>query len=180
MYNCSTVAFKDYYDEHFIDVILHSKSKVFKYFCEEYYTESKWDKKKFKWIFPFFDKLIEKAIQQQSERTELLLDLAIAHNEDAYDNLKKSVLRVAKQLKELYGNRGFMDVIDDVLRYFHLNEEGNVFTFYCCYAQESDPVARNIIKISVHSDKKEIQKKIDRLNEVYTQIIDIRNYLIKQ
>ncbi len=84
-YNCSTVAFSKYYDDHFIDVILGSKSMVFKYFCEEYYTELKWSKEKFKWIFPFFDKLIEKAVRQKNDRTELLLDVAIAHNEEAYD-----------------------------------------------------------------------------------------------
>lgn len=51
LYNCSAVKFNEYYDEHFIDVILRSKSKVFKYFCEKYYTESRWSKDKFMWIF---------------------------------------------------------------------------------------------------------------------------------
>ncbi len=180
IYNCFAVKFNEYYDEHFIDVILRSKSKVFKYFCEEYFTESKWSKEKFKWIFPFFGKLIERAVQQKNDRTEMLLNVAIAHNEEAYDNLKKSILKAAKQLKVLYGDRGFMDVIDDTLRDFHLNEEGNVFTFYCPYVREVEPVARNIIKVNVHSNKLEIQKKINQLNEVYNKMVDIRNHLIKQ
>lgn len=161
-------------------MILSSKSNVFKYFCEEYFAESKWSKEQFKWIFPFFDKLIEKAVKQKSDRTEMLLDVAIAHNEEAYDNLKKFVLKAAKQLKVLYGDRGFTEVIDNVLRDFHLNEERNVFVFHCYSSRESEPVARNIIKASVHSDKPEIQKKIDQLNEVYNKIVDIRNHLIKQ
>ncbi|MCM1557809.1 MAG: hypothetical protein NC087_09850 [Anaeroplasma bactoclasticum] len=180
LYNCSAVKFNEYYDEHYIDVILRSKSKVLKYFCEEYYTESKWANGKFKWIFPFFDKLIERAVKQKNDRIEMLLDVAIAHNEEAYDNLKKSVLKATKQLKLLYGDRGFMDVIDDTLRDFHLNEEENVFTFYCPYAKEVEPVTRNIIKAGVHSDNPEIQKKIDQLNEMYNKIVDIRNHLIKQ
>lgn len=180
VYDCSAVKFNEYYDEHFIDVILKSKSKVFKYFCEEYFAESIWYKEHFKWIFPFFDKLIEKAVKQKNDRTEILLDVAIAHNKDAYDNLKKSVLKAAKQLKVLYGDRGFTEVINNVLRDFHLNEERNVFIFHCYSVRESEPVARNIIKVNVHSNKLEIQKKIDRLNEVYNKIVDIRNHLIKQ
>ena len=180
LYNCSAVKFNEYYDEHFIDVILRSKSKVFKFFCEEYYTESKWANGKFKWIFPFFDKLIERAVKQKNNRTELLLDVAIAHNEEAYDNLKKSVLKAAKQLKVIYCNRGFTDVIEGTLRDFYLNEEKNVFSFYCYSVREVEPVTRNIIKVNAHSNMVEIQKKIDQLNEVYNKIIDIRNHLIKQ
>lgn len=179
LYDCSAVKFNEYYDEHFLDVILRSKSKVFKYFCEEYYTESIWANGKFNWIFPFFGKLIEKAVKQKNSRTEFLLDVAIAHNEEAYDNLKKSVLNAAKKLKVIYGNRGFTDAIGGALRDFHLNEEKNVFTFYCPYAKEIEPVTRNIIKVSVHSAESKIQKKIDQLNEVYNKIVDIRNYLIK-
>lgn len=178
-YNCLGIVFDGYYDEHFIDVILHSKSKVYEYFCEEYYTESKWSNEKFKWIFPFFGKLIDKALRQKNDRIEFLLDVAIVHNEEAYDNLKKSILQAAKKLKALYNDRGFIDVIEDVLRGFHLNEERNVFTFYFPYAKEVESVARNIIKVSGCSNKPEIQKKIDKINETYIKIVDIRNHLIK-
>lgn len=64
-YDCPSVSFKEYYDEHFIDVILRSEEKVLYYFCEEYYLVSKWGKREFKWIFPFFDKLIERAVAQK-------------------------------------------------------------------------------------------------------------------
>ena len=180
-YNHTAVSFGEYYDEHFIDVILNSKEKVFKYFCEEYYVSSKWDKREFKWIFPFFDKLIEKAVKKNSNRLYILLDIAIKHNEDTYNSLKKSVLAAAKELKECFDkNRGFMDIIADVLRDFHLNDEGNVIVFNCYYAQTSALVATNIVKVNVSSDNQDVQNKIDTLNDMYSKIVDIKNHLIKQ
>lgn len=95
-YDCPSVSFKEYYDEHFIDVILRSKEKVLYYFCEEYYLASKWEKREFKWIFPFFDKLIERAVAQKNVRADTLLEIAIKHNEDAYNTLKKSVFAISK------------------------------------------------------------------------------------
>lgn len=180
-YNCTTVTFSEYYDEHFINVILNSKDKVFKYFCEEYYVSSKWEKKEFKWIFPFFDKLIEKAVRQKSRRLYTLLDIAIKHNEDAYNALKKSVLAAAKEFKERFDkSKGFADIIADVLRDFHLNDEGNVIIFNCYLAQISALVATNILKVNVSSNNRDVQNKINMLNNMYSKIVDIGNHLIKQ
>lgn len=180
-FNCPSVSFCEYYDENFIDVILRSKQKVFNYFCEEYYLASKWDKREFKWIFPFFDKLIERAVRQKTVRVDTLLEIATKHNEDAYIALKKSVLTAAKEFKKRFGyGRGFLDVINDVLRDFHVNNEGNVFVFNCYGVPNSEVVATNIIKVGVDSDNPDIQKKIDKLNSVYTQILDIKNHLVKQ
>lgn len=180
-YNSPSVSFGDYYDEHFIDVILRSKEKVFQYFCEEYYLTSKWDKREFKWIFPFFDKLIERAVAQKNARVEILLEIAIKHNEDAYNALKKSILATAKEFKSLFGkNQGFKDIIEDVLRDFRVNQERNVFVFNFYGVRNSEVVATNIIKADVDSGNPDIQKKIDKLNSMYSQILNINNHLIKQ
>lgn len=180
-YDCPSVSFKEYYDEHFIDVILRSKEKVLYYFCEEYYLASKWEKREFKWIFPFFDKLIERAVAQKNVRADTLLEIAIKHNEDAYNTLKKSVFATVKEFRKCFGkSRGFLDVLNDVLRNFCVNNEGNVFAFNCYGVQNSEVVATNIIKVGVDSDNPDIQKKIDKLNSVYSQIVDIKNHLIKQ
>ena len=180
-YNCPSVSFKEYYDEHFIDVILNSKQKVFNYFCEEYWLASKWEKREYKWIFPFFDKLIERAVKQKNVRAETLLEIAIKHNEDAYIALKKSVLAAAKEVKKRFGNsKGFLDIINDVLCDFYVNSEGNVFAFNCYHVKSAEVVATNIIKVDVGSGNLDIRKQIDKLNSVYSQILDIKNYLIKQ
>lgn len=179
-YNHPAVSFDEYYDEHFIDVVLNSKENVFNYFCEEYYVSSKWDKREFKWIFPFFDKLIEKAVKEDSDRLYTLLDIAIKHNEDTYNALKKSVFAAAKEFKERFStNSGFMDIIANVLRDLHLNDEGNVIVFNCYYAQTSQVVATNIVKVNVGSNNQDIQTKIDTLNNIYSKIVDIKNHLIK-
>jgi len=177
----TSMKFSEYYDESFIEAILGSRTKAVQYFCEEYYVESKWQKEEFLWIFPFLDKLIIKAVKKNSGKANMLLDAAIKHNEETYNALKKSILLVAKQMKaDFYRNQGFQEVIADVLRDFHISEEKNVISFYSYHFRNSTRIATNIICADVKSKKPEIQCKIDRLNELYSQIIDIENHLIKK
>lgn len=178
-YDCLSLSFSGYYDEDFVDVILHSKLNVFNYFCEEYITRSLYEQREFKWIFPFFDKLIIRAIEKKSDRIDALLDVAIKHNEDAFNNLKKSVLKTAKKFKEFDRNESFDRAIDYVLHDFHINEERNIFSFNCRFIDCYELVATNIIRIDISSNKVEIQNKITKLNELYNKIIDIKNHLIK-
>ena len=179
--NSGSISFADYYDEQFIEAILHSKAKVIQYFCEEYYVKSRWQNDEFLWIFPFMNQLIEKAVKANSSKAVTLLDAAIKHNEETYNNLKKSILFVAKHLKEtIYRNTSFQEVMAHTLRDFCIYDERNVISFHCYYIKDSQKVATNIVHADVQSKKPEIQSKIDRLNELYSQIINIKDHLIKQ
>ena len=80
---------------------------------------------------------------------------------------------------EYYRNQGFQEVIAGVLRDFYISEEKNVISFYSYHLRDTTRIATNIICAYVKSKKPEIQNKIDRLNELYSQIIDIENHLIK-
>lgn len=181
-YNSSYTKFNDYYDAHFIDAIIHSKSKVIKYFCEEYEIPCQWHGEIYSvWLYPFFGKLIEKAIKLKSNKIDLLLDTAIRHNEDIYNRLKKAILAVAKELKQNYfRNQSFQVVIKDALRDYKVHEDDNVVSFRYHFVKESDTILSNIICVDITSKNPEIQAKIDKLNELYTNIIDIENHLIKK
>ena len=175
------VKFAEYYDEQYIEAILHSKSKVIQYFCEEYYVKSQWQNEEFLWMFPFMDELIVKAVKANSSKAITLLDAAIKHNEETYNNLKKSILYVAKRIKDDFRrNVGFQEVIADVLCDYHISEEENVICFWCYFFREAHQVVTNVISADVQSKKPEIQIRIDRLNELYSQIINIKDHLIKQ
>ena len=127
------------------------------------------------------DEDIEKAVKENSSKAVTLLDAAIKHNEETYNNLKKAILFVAKQMKETtYRNTGFQEVISHTLSHFHIYEEKNVISFHCYYIRESQKVVTNIIHADVRSKKPEIQSRLDRLNELYSQIINIKDHLIKQ
>lgn len=179
--NVSGVKFADYYDEQFIETILNSETKVIQYFCEEYYTKSHWQNEKFLWVFPFMNQLIEKAIMENNSKVVILLESAMKHNVETYNNLKKAILFVAKRMKEtIYRNTGFQEVIDHVLRNFYINEEKNVISFFEHYARDSQKIVTNIVHVDVQSRKQEIQSRIDKLNEVYFQITNIKDHLIKQ
>ena len=134
-------------------------------------------------MFPFMDKLIIKAVQENSSKAKTFLEAAIRHNETTYDNLKKTILCVTKTAKEnFYRNRGFQDVIADVLGdYYHISKEKNVISFYpYCLRGDVNAIATNIICADVKSKKSEIQALIDKLNQLYSQIINIKDHLIKK
>ena len=176
------VKFAEYYDEQYIEAILHSKSKVIQYFCEEYYVKSQWQNEEFLWIFPFMDELIVKAVKENSSKAITLLDAAIKHNEKTYNNLKKSILYVAKRTKDDFRrNVGFQEVIAGVLRDYHISEEKNVISFSPYWLRgDVKAIATKIICADVKSKKPEIQPLIDRLNQLYSQIINIQDHLIKK
>lgn len=181
-FHSSSSRFNDYYDEHFIDTVIRSKSKVIKYFCEEYEVPCQWYGELYSvWLYPFFGKLIEKAVELKSKNIDLLLDTAIEHNEDIYNRLKKAILAVAKELKKIYfRNKGWQDAISDALRDYQVNKDDNVVTYRYHYVKESDTIVSNIICADITSKNLEIQAKIDKLNELYTNIIEIENHLIKK
>lgn len=90
-----------------------------------------------------------------------MLEVAIKHNEDSYNDLIKSVFAAAEELGCFEKSRGSHDAINDVLHDFHVNSEKNIFVFNCYGVQNSEVVATNIIKVGVDSDNPDIQKKID-------------------
>lgn len=179
--NVLGVKFAEYYDEQYIEAILHSKSKVIQYFCEEYYVKSQWHNEEVLWMFPFMDKLIVKAVETNSSKAITLLDAAINHNEKTYNKLKKSILYVADRTKkDFLSDKALQEVIADVLRGYHISEEKNVICFGGHSFRETHQVVTNVISANVQSNKPEIQSRIDRLNELYSQIINIKDHLIKK
>lgn len=179
-YRCDAIKFADFYDENYIDAIVRANDKVFDYFCQEYHVTSLQARDYCcKWLFPFFGAMIEKAIKVNPERALLLSDIAIAHNKEIYDNLRKEVFRVAKEQKQFRSDVGFTEIIKDVLRDFHINEERNYVTYYA-YWCKGNSVSGLVILVNAKSKEKEIQDKIDQVNELYNMIINIQDNMIKQ
>lgn len=180
IYQCQNVKFDEYYDEEFIDVILNSKDRVFSYFIEEYQVPGERPNLQFTWLYPFFNKLIERAIETKNSRLRTLLETAIKHNKDAFEDLKKNVMSVSKELKKLWTNRSFQDIVKDVLRDLHFNDDKTVYCFYCYYIRSSNWSATNIINVKSSSKDATLQAKIDELSASYNNIVNIGEYLIKK
>ena len=79
-----------------------------------------------------------------------------------------------------FRNQSFQVVIKDALRDYRVNKDDNVVSFRYYFVKESDTILSNIICVDITSKNPEIQAKIDKLNELYTNIIDIENHLIKK
>lgn len=78
----------------------------------------------------------------------------------------------------LYYNTSFQDVITLVFRDFHINKEKDVISFNCYFIRKSKKVVTNIVSAG-ESKKTQVQSRIDRLNELYSQIINIKDHLVK-
>ena len=165
----------DYYDEDFINAILHSNQNVIDYFCEEYSVKS-FHKEEHQWLFPFIDKLIIRALEENNKNTETLLNSAINHNENTYVNLSKAILHEIKQLKD---NNYEKYAIDCVFEYFDFDEINNVVRFNCYHSANSKKIATNVIFVDIRSANTQLQDKINKLNELYSQIANLKDYLSK-
>ena len=179
-YDCNAIKFADFYDENYIDAIVKANDKVFDYFCQEYHVTSLQARDYCcKWLFPFFGAMIEKAIKINPERALFLLDIAIAHNKKLYDDLRKEVFRVAKEQKQFRASVGISEIIRDVLRDFHINEEKNYVTYYAYWCR-GNSISGLVISVNAISKEKVIQDKIDKINELYNKTINIQDNLIKE
>lgn len=180
VHSSDMLKFEEFYDSDYIDAIIKSNAKVFQYFCEEYVIESKYMKgQPIKWLFPFFDKLIERAVQMKSNRATILLEVAIKHNEALLEELKKEMYNAIKVFRQSYGKDSIQRTIEVIARDRHLNSEGNFicFWFYICKGRY---VGSNIIKVGIMAKDKGLQSKIDLLNDSYNKIVNLPNTLIKQ
>lgn len=179
-YRCDAIKFADFYDENYLDAIVRANDKVFDYFCQEYYVTSLQAKDyRCKWLFPFFGAMIEKAVKVNPERALLLSDIAIAHNKEIYYSLREEVFRVAKEQKKFRSDVGFAEIIKDVLRDFHINEEKNYVTYYAYWCR-GNSISGLVISVNAISEEREIQDKIDQINELHNMIINIQDNMIKQ
>lgn len=179
--NLNMFEVKKFYDESFVQTILNSKDKVFDYFLNEYEISSIYmNDYQFKWIFPFIDKLINKAIDSKNSRANILLDKVIEHNNWVYHSLKQEMLDCIKIIKKnYYQNRPITEVLEMIRRDFHLNGEKNCCSF-CPYCYDGDyKFASNIISVDVNTIDLTISKKINNLNEIYSKIIILPNNLLK-
>ena len=177
----SSIQLNNYYDEHYIDAILHSDLEVIKYFCEEYNVKSEMDNTEYLWIFPFLDKIIVKAVKENNKNVMMLMEVAIKHNEKIYKDLKRVILDMVKYYKKNdYCNTSIQSIVDIVCSYYYINEEKNVISFYYYPNENSEKIATNIIYVDIKSNISKIQNKINEVNELYSKITNIKNHLIKK
>lgn len=177
-YLVNDINFSDYYDEKFISAILNSNIRTIKYFCDEYYVKTKYYNEEILWIFPYINELIKKAVVENSDKAEMLLDMAIKHNEYAHENLKKAVFNALKMIKKDL-NIGYNEALEKIFRRFLINKQSNIISLDCNFFQNNIRIMTNIVYVNIKTKNKKIQDKIIKMNEIYFQIVDIKNNLIK-
>lgn len=172
--------YSEYYDESFINIVSKSDNKVFDYFLKEYLLKAYAINYEIKWIYPFIDKLVNACIKNKNkDRTLRAINVIINHNNDLYEQLRKTYLLCAKQYKDYFTGESYKDALNMVKRDYHIDKSKSFASLYAYHINEIEPVASNFIHLDCSSKDGLVQSKINEANEIYDKIINLPNNLIK-
>lgn len=173
--NLAILKFSDYYDEDFITKIIESNNDIQEYFLEEYPLRLNNNMDETIWIFPYIDKLIEKAVMKNEKAKALkFIDASIKHNQNVLDELQKKINELLEILNKTYGRyQSTSFTLNDVLRYLNFNEENNLVSYYIYIIHDQKPYISNIVNVKMESENKEINERIHELNEIYEKIKEL-------
>ena len=111
----------------------------------------------------------------------MLLDAAVEHNKKTLTRIRNAIYSAAKQLRERCNkNFGFNNIITGVFNNFYLNPEKSVVGFCCLYEFECDRILTNIVRIDMRSRDISIQKRLDEVNRLHSEIVNIKDRIIKE
>lgn len=178
--HCSNLDFMQYYDEGLISAIANSKPKVFNYFLEEYKTRVYNDRYEISWIYPFLGELIRECIRNKDfDKALKAIEVVIKHNKMVYEQMHKAYLKIAKEINDSYYSRSYQDALDTVKREYHIDKNKCFVSLWTYYARDIGPLLFNIIHVDYATTEVKVQSKIDELNKIYADILDLPNIFIK-
>lgn len=172
--------FMQYYDEDFISAIANSRSKIFNYFLEEYKTMAYDDRYEITWIYPFLGELICECIKNKDfDKALKAIEVVIKHNKMVYEQMHKAYLKIAKVINDSSYYRSYQNALDMVKGEYHVDKNKCFVSLWTYYARDIGPLFFNIIHVDYATKEAKVQSKIDELNKIYADILDLPNSFIK-
>ena len=172
--------FSEYSDEEFIKNIASSKTEIFDYFLEEYTTKTIGDKREITWIFPFLEELIKVCLMNGDyNKATKAIETVIQHNKKVYEQLRKKYLYIAKKLYDSHYALNFPKALKMVKSDYKIDRFKRFVSLFVYYLQDEEPLMFNIICVNHSIKDNSIQSKIDELNKIYNDVLDLPNHFIK-
>ena len=172
--------FAEYYDEAFIKNVAASRFKVFDYFLEEYKTQTYGGKQEITWIYPFLGELIGACIKNKDfEKATKAIEVVINHNKTVYELMRKTYLLLAKKINDSHYSRSYPDALEMVKREYHVDQNKCFVSLSAYFVNDVEPLSFNIIHVDCTTRDNGIQSRIDELNRIYNDILNLPNHFIK-
>ncbi|MCI8669704.1 MAG: hypothetical protein HFI34_09320 [Lachnospiraceae bacterium] len=166
-----------YYNEDMIFQIAQANEQILDYFSEEFEIISMYGSTN-KFLFPYMSNLINLLIKQNKEYSEKLLNRLIVHNRNTYKKLKTLIKNaINNQLNFAYiGIKDMKDFKDEitkgVMKLFDICENGKVVRFGDALSR--DGIITNIVYTDEKSNEYKINVLIQKLNDSYNKICNIK------
>ncbi len=170
-----------YYNDDMILHISRASERVMDYFSEEFEIENVWGRIH-KFLFPFMGDLLDLLVKNSSKYAVKMLGCSIAHNQDIYDKLKRSLHNaincqvesmmnaihcIDEDYKKIYRD----EVTEKIVRDVDFHDNDNMVSFIDRVAKEE--VISNIIYVDEVSNDDRINNLIQELNDSYSKIYNI-------
>ena len=164
-----------YFDNRLIQSLKDADENLLKYFTTEFEVTDNLGTTN-RYIFSYTDKLILALLETKNDYVSWVLEDAIKHNKYVLDELKRLFDLDVEYFKKSYGETiAFDEIKSEITKkivdciYYH--KDGNYVSYRV--AENNSVMISNIVRISVSSENKNLQRLIDELNGIYDEIKNI-------
>lgn len=173
-------------NDNLIEAVAKASNKILDYFSEEFYIDDGYNdntKKMNTFVFPLASEMINCLVKSNNAYAEVVIKKFIEHNEKTYNTLKDYIKKDIETACERYNV--FHDEFEErckqveihlMLQYVRFREN-NIVSYYGC---NRNGIVTNIIYCDAKSKKPEINSLIDKLNDYYNKIVNIKSEFIKE
>ena len=166
--SCTCPDFDAHYDKTMVRHIAKSSNRVLDYFTDPFEIRDQirykdGSKRKHTFVFPYISKLLDMLIEYNSPFLKTALEKSIAHNEKTLGKLK---LLIKQSIENgcYYGDDWKTEVV--------FSENGNIVSFRDTLSVTG--IITNIVNTTKKSKDDQIYPLIEKLNESYNSIRDIK------
>lgn len=171
--------YEEFCNEKMLACISKADNSIVQYFSEPFSVKE--GNREAEFVFPFIGRLIDIMIKNNSKNLETILKKAVKHNEKIYEQLKlmlnaefhsyyKLRSEIVTDIPEDNPYSAKNTALDAVANYFRMNSSG-IFWYHNSYPELSYmKLIANIIQVREKTKDSKLNKLIDKLNEIYTDI----------
>ena len=152
---------KDYYDDTVIEEIV-THNEVLDYFTDDIKIKNQFDNPQM-FIYPYIGKVLERLIEIKSKNAEYVIRRITEHNQAVYEKLQ-SLINIAVEITNL-----------DPMFYFDFNDNEGFLSYMIPGSKEHfSKFCANVIRTDVKSNDPTIEILLNKLNESYDSVRDIK------
>lgn len=168
-----------YFDDELIIALAGASDEILEFFSEEFTITDRCHANN-RFIFPFAGKLIDALLERGNAYAEWVLKDAIAHNRYALDKLTALLTASIDYYKDIYKDglayeHTKNDIIKGILQDLHFYDDGNLVCYRAVNAK--DGIITNLVQVTAASDDTKTNRLIKELNELYSQIQNIKPFI---